>query len=121
APVDIGSLITETVQPYQAGLHDRIQMRVSVAPGLPPVFVDRTLIVRSLTNLVENALHAMPTGGTLSITAERLEGSVSVSVSDTGQGLARQAAARAFEPYFSTKTSGPGLGLPIARRNVELN
>jgi two-component system nitrogen regulation sensor histidine kinase NtrY len=109
APVDIGSLITETVEPYQAGLRDRIQMSLSIASDLPPVFVDRTLIVRSLTNLVENALHAMPGGGTLSITAEPSKGACRCSVSDTGQGMDAEALARAFEPYFSTKSSGTGL------------
>jgi signal transduction histidine kinase len=121
APVDIGSLITETVEPYEAGLSGRVHMVRSIAPDLPPVFVDRTLIVRSLTNLVENALHAMPGGGTLTISAEPADGAVCVTVSDSGQGMDAEALARAFEPYFSTKSSGTGLGLPIARRNVELN
>jgi len=48
-------------------------------------------------------------------------GLVHVVVSDTGAGMDEEALARAFEPYFSTKATGTGLGLPIAKRNVELN
>jgi signal transduction histidine kinase len=85
------------------------------------VFADRTLIARSLTNLVENALHAMPGGGTLTIHAGANGTVVNISVSDTGVGMDAEALARAFEPYFSTKATGTGLGLPIAKRNVELS
>ena len=88
---------------------------------LPPVHVDRTLITRALTNIIENALHAMGSRGTLTIVAQPDEDFVRIRVSDTGAGMDADALARAFEPYFSTKASGTGLGLPIAKRNVELN
>jgi len=92
------------------------------APGsLPPVLVDRTLVTRSLTNIVENALHAMPGRGALSVRAAAEDGFVAIRVSDTGGGMDSEALARAFEPYFSTKATGTGLGLPIARRNIELS
>ena len=83
--------------------------------------MDRTLISRALTNIVENALHAMPGQGALSVIASHRNGVVHVQVSDTGVGMDPEALARAFEPYFSTKATGTGLGLPIAKRNVELN
>jgi signal transduction histidine kinase len=85
------------------------------------VFVDRNLISRSLTNIVENALHAMPGSGTLGVAASTQNGWVQIHVSDTGVGMDEEALARAFEPYFSTKATGTGLGLPIAKRNVELS
>ena len=83
--------------------------------------VDRTLILRALANIVENALHAMPGAGELVVTAVAEAGTVAIAVRDTGVGMDEEALARVFEPYFSTKTSGTGLGLPIARRNVELS
>jgi len=55
------------------------------------------------------------------VSAERLDGRVRLTVSDTGDGMDAEALERVFEPYFSTKTGGTGLGLPIAKRNVELN
>jgi signal transduction histidine kinase len=63
----------------------------------------------------------MSARGTLTIVAAREEDDVRIRVSDTGAGMDPDALARAFEPYFSTKASGTGLGLPIAKRNVELS
>jgi two-component system nitrogen regulation sensor histidine kinase NtrY len=127
--VDVTALLREVVEPYRIGLSDRIRFEVDLPEGLPPVHVDRTLISRALTNVVENALHAMPGQGALRILAryvpspglETGNGAVRISVSDTGVGMDQEALARAFEPYFSTKASGTGLGLPIAKRNVELS
>jgi two-component system sensor histidine kinase HydH len=61
----------------------------------------------------------MGSRGTLTLIAKRDEDVVRIRVSDTGSGMDADALARAFEPYFSTKASGTGLGLPIAKRNVE--
>ena len=119
--VDVASLLHEIVDPYRAGLDGRIRLDLAIPAALPPVYVDRNLMARSITNIIENALHAMPGAGTLRVTATAQSGSVHISVSDTGVGMDDEALARAFEPYFSTKASGTGLGLPIAKRNVELS
>jgi nitrogen fixation/metabolism regulation signal transduction histidine kinase len=121
AAVDVTELLRTIVDPYRAGLHDRIRFEVELAPSLPRVQVDRTLIARALTNIVENALHAMPGRGTLQVRAMHDDSRVRITVADTGAGMDDEALARAFEPYFSTKATGTGLGLPIAKRNVELN
>jgi signal transduction histidine kinase len=121
APVAVPELVHQVVDPYQIGLRDRIQFSVDVPDTLPPVYVDRTLVGRSLTNIVENALHAMPAAGVLTIVARAVDSVVRIRVSDTGVGMDTAALERAFEPYFSTKSTGTGLGLPIAKRNVELN
>jgi nitrogen fixation/metabolism regulation signal transduction histidine kinase len=119
--VDIVGLVAEVIEPYRTGLAGRIEVANRVAAPLPEVFVDRTLIARALANIVENALHAMPGPGALSLDAAAADGRVVVEVRDTGVGMDDAALARVFEPYFSTKTTGTGLGLPIALRNVELN
>jgi signal transduction histidine kinase len=119
--VAVDVLVHEAVDPYLAGLQDRIDVHVDVPSDLPPVYVDRTLIGRSLTNIVENALYAMPGRGSLTILARGVDAAVRIRVTDTGMGMDAEALARAFEPYFSTKATGTGLGLPIAKRNVELN
>ncbi len=121
APVDVTELLHEIVEPYQLALANRIRFDVHVPPALPAVLVDRTLIARSLTNIVENALHAMPASGVLGLAARVDDRVVRIRVSDSGAGMDAEALARAFEPYFSTKASGTGLGLPIAKRNVELS
>jgi two-component system nitrogen regulation sensor histidine kinase NtrY len=121
AAVDVPELVAEVVDPYRTGLAGRIDIRNSVTAPLPRVFVDRTLVARALANIVENALHAMPGEGTLTLTGSADATHVTIRVSDTGIGMDGEALERLFEPYFSTKTTGTGLGLPIARRNVELN
>ena len=118
--VDVPELLDEVVSPYRAGLSERVRFDIDVPADLPRAHVDRTLIARSLTNIVENALHAMPSAGTLGVTARADDHRVTIRVSDTGVGMDPEALERAFEPYFSTKATGTGLGLPIAKRNVEL-
>jgi len=121
APADPVRLVADVVEPYRVGLGDRIQITNDVRPPLPQVIVDRTLVARALANIVENALHAMPGDGRLHLTSRVDDGFVQIRVEDTGVGMDEEALARVFEPYFSTKTTGTGLGLPIARRNVELS
>jgi signal transduction histidine kinase len=122
APVDLLELVEEVVQPYEVGSSDRWQFRREFADSLPAVHVDRALIGRALTNIIDNALHAMPGGGALTIAASQMdEQFIELTLSDTGVGMDEAALTRLFEPYFSTKAVGTGLGLSIARRNVELN
>ena len=120
-PVAVPELLSEILEPYRSGLAGRIEIRNEISGLLPEVLVDRTLVLRALANVVENALHAMPGQGELIVSAAAEGDSVIVTVRDTGVGMDEEALARVFEPYFSTKTSGTGLGLPIARRNVELS
>ncbi len=121
APADPVRLVHDVVEPYRVGLGDRLDIRNDVVPPLPQVNVDRTLVARALANIVENALHAMPSTGTIHLTSRVDDGFVEVRVQDIGVGMDEEALGRVFEPYFSTKTTGTGLGLPIARRNIELS
>jgi signal transduction histidine kinase len=122
APVDLPELVEEVVRPYETGGSDRWSFVRDFDPDLPRVLVDRTLIGRALTNVVDNALHAMPGGGTVSARVRRSDAArVVLTITDTGVGMDEEALSRLFEPYFSTKAVGTGLGLSIARRNVELN
>jgi signal transduction histidine kinase len=121
APTSLGELIPSVVEPYITGLIGRVRIEVDVPASLPPVVVDRVLLARAITNMMENALHAMPGGGSLTIKAEAGPSTMRLSVADTGSGMDPEALRRIFEPYFSTKATGTGLGLTIAKRNVELH
>ena len=122
---EIVTLIQEVVTPYRAGLNGRIEITVSAPPNLPVVTIDRTLFARALTNIIENALHAMPGAGRLTISlraaGDAARRAVILEITDTGVGMGPEDVAKIFEPYFSTKATGTGLGLTIAKRNVELN
>jgi signal transduction histidine kinase len=117
----LADVVHGVVAPYVEALQGTVTFRVDLSADLPAVVIDRTLFSRAFTNIIENALHAMPAGGTLTVVARASDAGVAVRISDTGVGMAAEALARAFEPYFSTKVTGTGLGLPIAKRNVELS
>ena len=118
---DLGALLQEVVTPYLPGLDGRITVTIDIETGLPLVSADRTLVARALTNVIDNALHAMPGDGSLEVRAAAQEAAVSLVVRDTGVGIDEATLRRIFEPYFSTKVSGTGLGMAIAKRNVELS
>ncbi len=120
-PTVVADLLQEVVDPYRLGVGERVAITLDVAAGLPPVTVDRMLLSRAVINILENALHAMPGGGELTVTARRDGDRLVLTIADSGVGMDAEASARIFEPYFSTKASGTGLGLSIARRNVELH
>jgi PAS domain S-box-containing protein len=119
-PGDAVAFMRETIHPYLAGHPPGIRIEQDYHEA-PPVNIDRRVLGRAVINLVENALQAMPDGGTLTVgvAPEHGNGSVVLTVRDTGTGLDDEVRARLFEPYFSTKSSGTGLGLAIVKRAVE--
>jgi signal transduction histidine kinase len=121
-PTRLAALVAEVAEPYRSGLEGRITIATDIPESVPALLVDKTLLARALTNIIENALHAMPSGGTLTVRARATaDHHVALSIADTGIGMDRDALDRIFEPYFSTRATGTGLGLTIAKRNVELN
>jgi len=108
----------DAVRPYRT-LPPGMALSVEVESGLPVLAVDRSLLSRAIVNLIENALQAMPRGGRLTVRGYARDGSVNVEVEDTGMGVSAKDIAHIFEPYFSTKDTGTGLGLPIARKAIE--
>ena len=85
------------------------------------VHADRGQIERLLANLIQNAAQAMPRGGTLTLRCDIKETNVVASISDTGIGIAEDELEKVFEPLFSKRSKGIGLGLPLCRRYAELN
>ncbi len=86
---------------------------------LPPVRIDRQYLRAAILNLLLNSLQAMPQGGRLEVRTRRDGRWVAVDLIDTGPGMDEKTLARIFEPFFSTKPGGSGLGLPTARKIVE--
>jgi signal transduction histidine kinase len=104
---------------HSAGIDPRISVEREVAPDLPAVPMDAHLLRQALLNLLTNAVQAMPTGGTLSIAA-RLDGDwVRVDVSDTGGGIPEELRGRIFEPFYTTRPTGTGLGLAVVKRILD--
>jgi PAS domain S-box-containing protein len=119
--VDVRKVITHIVALMQFDARARkIQLEERVGDRLPPVFGDETQISQALMNIVVNAFQAMPNGGRCSLIARvrtQTDASwVEVAVSDTGVGIAKEDLSHLFEPFYTTKTDGTGLGLAVAYR-----
>jgi len=99
----------------------KIKVNENFNSGLPKINVDSELIVQVLSNLINNAIHAMPKGGSLTISASPGEKKnfITITIKDTGCGIAKQNLSKIFEPFYTTKSQGTGLGLAIIRNIID--
>ncbi|PYX32972.1 MAG: hypothetical protein DMG77_01665 [Acidobacteria bacterium] len=120
--VQINDILRAVAQLFRAQLQ---------APGRPPIAchldlddelrtiaADPELVHRALSNLVLNAMDAMPNGGALTLRSDREDGKIIIEVADTGSGLTPEECERIFTPYYTTKQHGTGLGLAIVQSVV---
>jgi len=109
----IGGIITETAQFSLRG--SNVKLQTVIAPNLWPLEADKGQLSQVISNLVINAKQAMPSGGVITMTANNLttagDRQIQITVQDTGIGIASQYLDKIFDPYFSTKQMGSGLGL----------
>jgi PAS domain S-box-containing protein len=100
---------------------ENVTVIADLPPDLPHILVDPRQIAQVLANIFTNACQAMPEGGQLIIAGEESAGNLCLSITDTGCGISAAAMERLFEPLFTTKPRGIGLGLPISKMLVEAN
>jgi signal transduction histidine kinase len=118
--VDLNAIVEELYDFYEPHAATKsIVMRTNLAPDLVPIRLDADLFKQALLNLVLNAEHAMPSGGELILTTRLAGSSVVLEVTDTGVGMTPEVQARIFDPFFSTRSGGSGLGLPTTRKIIE--
>jgi signal transduction histidine kinase len=118
-PDDLVEVAGEIVDSYRAAPPAGIAIRLENERESLPLAFDRRLLGRALRNLIENAINASVGGGEVLVTTGTADGAVELSVADRGAGADDETLRRMFDPYFSTTSSGTGLGLPISRRIVE--
>jgi signal transduction histidine kinase len=117
---DPAAVLRELLRPYEAGLPPDVELRFEADPAMPRIQADRRLLERAVVNLVENALQAVGESGRITVRLRRADLSrLQVEVEDTGPGIEPEIRDRVFEPFFSTKTSGSGLGLALVKRIAE--
>ena len=113
------SILNEVLEFLQAEIMDRdILVEKSLAKNPPLLQLDREQIKQAFYNICRNAFQAMKSGGILRIATSVDPTHVSIVFADTGGGIAPENITRIFEPYFTTKSDGNGLGLLIVRRIV---
>jgi two-component system sensor histidine kinase HydH len=119
-PLDLNALIERILSlvAFEAADH-RINMETHLDPTLDSVPADEGQLTQVLLNFIINAVQAMPSGGTLTVSSQHENGWAHVTVKDTGEGIKPEVLPHVFDPYFTTRSSGVGLGLAITHRIVE--
>jgi signal transduction histidine kinase len=121
--VSLNAVVDETLLLVGKQLgQDGIRIAVDLAPAVQPIWGDANALQQLVTNFLLNARDAMPSGGDLRIESAvdpARNGWVYLAVADTGDGMSAEQAARIWEPFYTTKRSGTGLGLSVSRRIIE--
>jgi len=115
--VNVNQIVRATIE--GSTMPRNVKLVTSLAAGLSPVMADAGQMERVLSNLVTNAIQAMPNGGTLTMSTCWRDRFIEIRVADTGVGIPQENLERIFEPLFTTKARGIGLGLSIVRTLVE--
>jgi signal transduction histidine kinase len=115
--MDLDSVIDEVL--LKSPIPENIEISSQVNEGAKRIVADPVLLTRVLTNLITNAVQAMPEGGKLSVNAYRERENVVVSVEDTGAGIPEEVKPKLFTPLFTTKSKGQGFGLAAVKRLIE--
>jgi two-component system sensor histidine kinase DctS len=123
-PCDINAIVEDAVGLIEGDARKRgAKISAELADGLPQVRADRVMLEQVLLNLMRNGIDAMqatpPAERQLVVQTALAEDGIAVSVADRGGGIEQEAAARLFEPFFSTKPEGMGMGLNICRSIIE--
>jgi signal transduction histidine kinase len=121
-PVELNEAVRNGSRLFQAQLKTRswlgIECKLDLDENLEPIAADSELLHRALSNLIVNAMDAMPEGGTLTLRTLQEGERAILEVSDTGAGLTPEECERLFTPYYTTKAHGTGLGLAIVQSVV---
>jgi PAS domain S-box-containing protein len=115
-PGELVAGIAEFIRPEAERMG--VMVELTLGENLPLVALDVRLMRQAVLNLVKNALAAMPGGGKLRLSADRIEDELRISVEDSGMGISEEDLPKIFEPYFTTKENGTGLGLTITFKIV---
>jgi len=118
-PEDVNLIVQEAVRFFRPEITDRdIVVETELRSDLPVLELDRDQIKQAFYNAIKNSFEAMKRHGILRIRTDRDDTHVKISFTDTGGGISAENLSRVFEPYFTTKSGGSGLGLLIVRRIV---
>ncbi|WP_022660092.1 ATP-binding protein [Desulfovibrio desulfuricans] len=118
---DINAVIERSLRLVEADATTKgITVSFSPNPALPLLLVDSERLTQAFLNLFINAVQSMATGGTLRVTAKMADDSrIAVEIADTGKGIPADIAANIFNPYYTTKATGTGLGLAVVQKILE--
>jgi signal transduction histidine kinase len=114
---DLKLIITKLFE--KNNMPDNIELRIKVENSAEKISTDTYYINRIMYNLINNAVQAMPNGGTLTVHAFKESKDLVMTVKDTGVGIPKEIQGKMFTPMFTTKSKGQGFGLPVVKRMTE--
>ncbi len=116
----INSVVSDLIEFIKHELErNGITVHMDLDPNIPKIYMDEKYIKQALLNIIKNAEAAMPDGGELTIKTFERDGFVHVHIKDTGVGISEENMAKIFEPYFTTKDFGSGLGLTVVYKIIK--
>lgn len=119
-PVHLGEMLNHLISAHAARMDRQgVTVQCDWPAQLPQALADAPALEQALDNLISNALDAMPKGGRLRLAVAPQDRGLEVTVADTGVGISPEDLKRVFTPFHTTKRTGIGVGLPLARRSVE--
>jgi len=116
---DLNRLIKKTVKVFRATSADNITFELQLSANLPPINIDKRQFRRVIDNLLANGIKAMPEGGILGISTQADQDNITVEITDTGSGITPEILKKIFNPLFTTRAKGIGLGLTIVKKIIE--
>ena len=120
SPGDLNEMVQAVLGLLQPQLTaNKVAVRVSMGQNTAGGMFDQSSMRGALMNLMLNSIEAMPEGGTLSITLDRTPETLQLTIADTGRGIGEEETKNIFEPFYTTKEQGLGLGMPYARKIIE--
>lgn len=120
APCRIEHVLHETLTLVKNEIESRhIEVSIEQPSDLPSIRADADQMKQAFFNIIKNALQAMPGGGRLNISLSHDERGIAISFLDSGKGIAADRFSRIFEPYYTTKSDGSGLGLMVVQRIIQ--
>ena len=116
----LNALLNQVLDFFEAeGKSRKVDILRYLETDLPAVLMDKPTLQAAITNMIKNALESMPDGGQLVVRTRMTRTGVAIDLIDTGVGIDSSTLLKMFEPFYTTKDAGSGLGLPMAKKVIE--
>jgi len=117
---DVSNVLNQIVDRFGPRVKKQgVSLETDIRQGLPLAEIDSSQLITAFSNIIENALEAMPNGGKIILKARRDGDHIMITIADTGRGISEKHVDSLYDPFFTSKTRGSGLGLTIVRQVAE--
>ncbi|MDE3052322.1 MAG: HAMP domain-containing protein [Gemmatimonadota bacterium] len=119
-PLNVNDVVERAVRlAGPATARGAVRVEVKLDPAMPRIAADEEMLHQALVNVIMNALQATPAGGLVTVATRHADGQIDIEIADTGCGIPSEHLAFVFRPFYTTRHTGTGLGLPITREIIQ--